>query len=71
MAEVVDTTSKVLVGRVRGRSYSAAHLCLWVMELWGNIFKELPDVTTYIGVGLHSAFKGRNTPLGDSRGIGI
>lgn len=37
MGEVVDTTNKVLVGRVRGRAYSVARLRLCVMEIWGHI----------------------------------
>lgn len=45
MGDVVDTANKVLVGRVRGRTYSAAQLRLSVMEIWGNILKELLSVT--------------------------
>lgn len=46
MGEVVTMASKVLVGRVRGHAYSAERLNLWVNEIWGNIFKDLPKVQT-------------------------
>lgn len=44
MGEVVDTMNRVLVGRVRGRTYYVACLHLWVMEIWGNFLKELPTI---------------------------
>jgi len=44
--DIVDITNKVLVGRVRGIVYIVACLHLWVMEIWGNILKELSTITT-------------------------
>lgn len=34
----------VLVGHVRGRTYSAKRLTLWVKEIWGDLLTELPEV---------------------------
>lgn len=44
MGEVVDTTGRVLVCRVQGSTYSTERLKLSVKEIWGNIFKDLPEV---------------------------
>lgn len=44
MADVVDTTRKFLVGRVRGRTYSVERLKRWTDEIWGSLLKELPVV---------------------------
>jgi len=43
-APLLDAASKVLVGRVRGRTYTAERLKLWVEEIWGSLLKELPEV---------------------------
>lgn len=47
MGEVVDMGNKVIVGRVRGKTYSAARLRLWTMEIWGNLLKELLTINTF------------------------
>lgn len=44
MGEVVNTVGKVLVGRVKGRAYTAEHLNRWVKEIWGSTFKDLTEV---------------------------
>lgn len=48
MGEVVDTAGKVLVDTVRGRAYSTERLRLWVKEIWGNIFKDIPEAQTLV-----------------------
>lgn len=44
LLDVMDTGRRVLVGRVRGRTYSVESLKLWVEEIWGTFFKELPEI---------------------------
>lgn len=44
LPEVMEATRKVLVSRVRGRTYSVERLKLWDEEIWGSLLKELPDI---------------------------
>lgn len=41
MADAIDIARKVLVGRVRGRTYSVEILQQWIKEIWGTLLKEL------------------------------
>lgn len=34
----------VLVGHVRGRTFTVNRLIKWVEEIWGNLLKDLPEV---------------------------
>lgn len=44
VGEVADKAGKVLVGRVRGRTYTREFLGLWVKEIWGKTFIHLLEV---------------------------
>lgn len=44
MGEVADKARKVLVSRVRRRTYTTERWGLWVKEIWGQIFIQLPEV---------------------------
>jgi len=44
IGEAAIMASTVLVGHVRGRTYSANRLTQWVRDIWGGILKELPEV---------------------------
>ena len=48
MGELVDIVGKVLLGRVQAHAYSTESLILWVKDIWGNIFKDLPEVQTLV-----------------------
>lgn len=41
MADALENARKVLVGKVRGHSYSMERLKLWTEEIWGSLLKEL------------------------------
>lgn len=41
MADAIGTARKVLVGRVRGQTYSVEILRQWTEEIWGTLLKEL------------------------------
>lgn len=44
MGDVIDTVDRVLVGRVRGQTYSMARLKQWTTKIWGHILTNLPSV---------------------------
>lgn len=44
LPDVMDAARKVLVGRVRGRTYTVERLKLWVEEIWGSLLTELPAI---------------------------
>jgi len=44
IGEEAFMASTILVGHVHGRAYSAKRITLWVKEIWGGLFKELPKV---------------------------
>jgi len=46
--DTMDMAVTVLVGRVRGRNYSAARLKQWVTEIWGHHLDDLPIVQTFV-----------------------
>ena len=71
MGEVADKAGKVLVGRVRGRTYSANRLGLWVKEIGGKIFIQLPEVQILPRDGLRSTSPLKNTQTWRLPGIGI
>jgi len=46
MGDVLNTTDRVLVGQVRGRSYTTTLLLQWISEIWGHMLDELPSMVT-------------------------
>lgn len=46
--EVMDFADRVLVGRIRGRNYSAARLKVWAAEVWGHHLVDIPFVETFV-----------------------
>lgn len=46
MGDVLDTADRVLVGWVRGRSYTVAHLGQCILEICGQVLEDLTSVVT-------------------------
>lgn len=46
--EVMEFADCVLVGRIRGRNYTAARLKTWAAEVWGQHLVDIPVVQTFV-----------------------
>lgn len=46
--EIMDHADRVLVGRIRGRKYSATRLKTWASEVWGHHLVDAPFVQTSV-----------------------
>lgn len=44
----MDFTDRVLVGRIRGRNYSAERLKAWATEVWGHHLVDIPFMQTFV-----------------------
>lgn len=44
----MDTVDQVLVGRIRGRSYTTTRLKLWTLEVWGHHLADFPFIQTFV-----------------------
>jgi len=44
----MDYVDRVLVSRIRGRSYSAACLKTWASEIWGQHLVDNPFVQNFV-----------------------
>lgn len=47
-AEMMDFADRVLVGRIKGRNYTAAQLKTWATEVWGHHLVNIPHVQTFV-----------------------
>lgn len=48
LGEAMDFADRVLVGRIRGRNYTAARLKTWATEVWGHHLAEIPFMQTFV-----------------------
>jgi len=48
LGEAMDFADRVLVGRIRGRSYTAARLKTWATAVWGHHLADIPFVQTFV-----------------------
>jgi len=46
--DIMEFADRVLVGRIRGRNYSAARLKTWATEVWGQHLVDIPVVQTFV-----------------------
>ena len=44
----MDYADRVLVGRIRGRSYTTDRLKSWAAEIWGQHLANIPFVQTFV-----------------------
>lgn len=48
LGEAMDFADRVLVGRIRGRNYTATRLKSWAVAVWGHHLAEIPFVQTFV-----------------------
>lgn len=46
--DAMDLADRVLVGHIRGRSYTAEKLKTWASQIWGPFLVDIPTVQTFV-----------------------